>query len=152
VVDDPQKPKRHGTVHGERNENRANTPRQGVVVPQTLPPPRSRRPSSFSFEDPTPPAMDPTTYHALQKIREEMIASDVLIRADVKVIGNQTSTLTGQVSTILDYAAKADAARLEREKLASDERERRRKYIVPIITALGIAIAGIIAAIVKAVG
>jgi len=93
--------------------------------------------------------MDPTTYHALQKLREEMNASDVVIRADVKVIGNQTSTLTGQVSTILDFAAKADAARLEREKLAAEARERRWRYIVPIITAIGVAIAGIIAAIVR---
>jgi hypothetical protein len=126
-----EKSRRPGTVYGDRNEGRDRvlTPPRGVGL--TQPPIATIRPPAkpttpvvprreFDFEQKTPPAMDPNTYHALQTMRAEVLNAN---------------------ATVLELV------RAERE-----ERERRRKYVVPIITAVGAAIAGIVAAIVKAVG
>jgi len=72
VVDDPKKPKRAGSVHGPRNEDhKITTPGRGL--PETLPPPRH---DEFDFEDGTPPAMDPSTYRAIKKLRDETLKAD----------------------------------------------------------------------------
>jgi len=135
VVDDSQRQKRAGTVIeptarglGSRNEDHSHipTPPRGVGLTQppivTLRKPAPPQPvvprREFDFEQKTPPAMDPNTYHALQTMRAEML---------------------NVVSPILELVN----AREERE---AKEREQRRKYIVPIIAALGVAIAGIVAA------
>ena len=76
--------------------------------------------SEFDFDQKTPPAMDPNTYHAMQTMRAEVL------------------NVVGPILTMLE----------QRELREADERERRRKYIVPVITALGAAIAAILAAIV----
>lgn len=141
---DDERPKRHGTVIGDRNESRSHvlTPPRGVGL--TQPPIATIRPPAkpatpvvprreFDFEQKTPPAMDPNTYHALQTMRAEVLteAQEILRLVNVEVAAREEREAK---------QAKEEAERQERKL------ERRRKGIVALVTAVGAAIAGIIAA------
>lgn len=105
---------------------------------------------------------------------EELVAS-------VNNIAVSHGTMTGQLKTLVELAgasaverekraaadaaaeaaesaaadAAASAATKERERVelaAAAERERKRKYIVPIITALGVIIVGVVVAILGSMG
>ncbi len=54
--------------------------------------------------------------------------------------------MSGKLDTLLELAGAEADARTERAKAEAVERESRRKYIVPIITAVGIAAAAVAAA------
>jgi hypothetical protein len=144
VVDDPRKPpspnakysRRAGTVHhGDRNENRAHIPTPPTGVGLTRPPlnapivpPAIVPRGEFDFDQNTPPAMDPDTYHALQTVRAEVL------------------NVVTPILALVEAREKREAE--ERDKRA----ERRAKLVVPVITALGVAIAAIAAAILHGCG
>lgn len=102
-----------------------------LVAPRPAVVPRNE----FDFEAGTPVAMDPDTYHALQTMRAEVLS---------------------QAQIVLDMLQAQNDAREARERReaaakraeADARAERRRKFIVPVITAIGVAIASIVAAIV----
>lgn len=85
----------------------------------------------FDFEQATPLAMDPAIYHALQTFRAESL--------------NQAKEILDLVQAEIDAR---EARELAKRREDDARAERRRRYIVPIITALGIAITGIVAAVV----
>lgn len=140
---DGDKPKR-GTTHlGDRNEDRSARPipprNVGLTEPPVMaiaaalvaPKPAVVPRNEFDFEQRTPPAMDPSTYHALQTMRAEVL-----------------NIVTPILSMVEAREIREAKARDAKEKRDAEDRERRRKYIVPIITAIGIAITGIVAAVV----
>ncbi len=111
---------RAGTILGDRNESRGHVPtppsgvgltRAPLNVPVHAPAPMPDR-NRFDFEAPTPPAMDPDTYHALQTVRDE-------------VLGIVTPILT-----LVENREIREAA--EREKRA----ERRGKFVLALIGAI----------------
>ncbi len=73
----------------------------------------------------------------LQRWRAKRLTHDRLDKIEPKLDahGLAIAGMVGKLDTILSYATKSDEAA-----------EKRRKYIVPTITAIGVAIAGIVAA------
>lgn len=82
-----------------------------------------------------------------QRVAHLEIKHDTLAATVVRIEVAQ-GLMTGKVDTILDFAAKADAEREARAQRDAVEREAKRLHIVPIIKAIGIALAVIAAAVV----
>lgn len=132
---DGEKPKRAPTHVGDRNEDRrvrVPTPRgvglteppvMAVAARLAVPQPIVPR-HEFDFDQATPPAMDPNVYHALRTFRDESLG--------------QAKAILDLVKAEVDVREAREAARLER----------RGKYSLALITAIGVAIASIVAAIV----
>lgn len=130
------KKKRETEPQGHAIVDLTPVPETSAMVPRPDVPVVPRH--EFDFEQRTPPAMDPHTYHALQTMRAEVlnVVTPILSMVEARDIREAAER------------AAVRAAQEAKDKLAAEERERRRKYIVPIITAVGIALAGIIAALV----
>jgi hypothetical protein len=78
--------------------------------------------NEFDFDQDTPPAMDPAVYHAIQTFRAETL--------------NAAKDILGLVKTEVEAREARELTRLER----------RGKWIIALVTAVGIALAGIIGA------
>lgn len=99
---------------------------------------------------------------ALQRAREERAARDPAGRIAKLEAGHKelagvvtgvrvdVGKMTGKIDTMLDYASKADTERERRAKAdavsAAVAVERRRKYVIALISALGTAVAVVAAA------
>lgn len=126
-------PPRVPTHVGDRNEDRSvklKAPRGvGLTEPPTVPK------GEFNFESKTPVGTEPHIWRALREFQKQNQGENEAIKLDVQELREGHIEVKTKLDTIIAFATKTDEAA-----------ERRRKYIVPIITAVGIAIAGIIAA------
>ncbi|MBA3841164.1 MAG: hypothetical protein H0X39_00835 [Actinobacteria bacterium] len=91
----------------------------------------------FSFESHTPVGTEPELWRALREFRQASQLADEAQKLEVQRIRERYIEIETKLTTIVDITAKTDAAS-----------ERRGKMIVPIITALGIAVAAVITALV----
>lgn len=71
---------------------------------------------------------------------------DALV-ATVGELRTEAAKMSGQLDTLVTLAAEERDARAAREAREAAEREAKRKHVVPIITAIGVAVAAIIGAI-----
>lgn len=86
----------------------------------------------------------------LQRIRERRPTPQRIARVEVRVdtLEKSVARMDGKLDAIVDYAARADAERERRSKAEADALERRRRYSIRLIKALGVVVVGIITALV----
>jgi len=126
--------RRAGTILGDRNESRtARTPPRGVGLTEPPPPPRGE---FENFESKTPIGTEPHIWRALREFQKQNQLTDEAIKFDVQVLREGHLVIGTKLDTLLDISTKNDEAA-----------EKRRKYTVPIITAVGVIIIGVVTAI-----
>lgn len=97
----------------------------------------------------TPVPRDRDVYVEKHAVPEEVPETNTgridLLENRLSVTEKTVARMEGKVDTLIDYAAKSDAERERRAAADAVAEERRRKYVIALIGAIGAAIAGIVA-------